>query len=110
MVDEEHDVSAASNGAEALELIEQNDGDFDIVLCDLMMPVMSGAELLEQCQIQFPDVADRIVFSTGGATEPELVLMLRERMKRGFPVLQKPFGMSEFLAVIEAVSQRGCTR
>ena len=104
MVDEEHDVSAASNGAEALELIEQDDGDFDIVLCDLMMPVMSGAELLEQCQIQFPDVADRIVFSTGGATEPELVLMLRERMERGFPVLQKPFGMSEFLAVIEAVS------
>ena len=41
-----HEPVTAANGEEALRLIEQ--GDFDLVLLDLELPVLSGLEILER--------------------------------------------------------------
>jgi CheY-like chemotaxis protein len=40
---------------------------FDIILCDLMMPTMTGIEFYETLLAQNPDLARRVVFISGGA-------------------------------------------
>lgn len=50
----------ASSGQEALELLE--DGDFEVVVTDMRMPGMDGAELLQKVSDRYPDMI-RIVLS-----------------------------------------------
>ncbi len=63
---DQHDVETASNGREALLKLSQ-EGPFDLIVCDLMMPEMTGMELHRAVRTWAPDVADRFVFLTGGA-------------------------------------------
>jgi PAS domain S-box-containing protein len=62
----EHDVQTADRARTALDRIA--DGDrFDLVLCDLMMPDVSGMAFYDEVGILDPALRDRIVFVTGGA-------------------------------------------
>lgn len=63
---DQHDVEIAANGREALERI-RDDGPFDLVVCDLMMPIMTGMELHAAVRAFDPEAARRFVFLTGGA-------------------------------------------
>lgn len=45
-----YSVVAVENGKLALELLLNNHGRFDLVLCDMMLPVMNGIELLDELQ------------------------------------------------------------
>ena len=47
-------VLTANSGAQALELIEKGDATIDLVITDLVMPRMSGRELMEQIQLRSP--------------------------------------------------------
>ncbi len=60
-----HRVTLASSGAEALALLQAN--RYDVVLCDLMMPGLSGMDLHERLARSAPEVANRMIFLTGGA-------------------------------------------
>lgn len=94
-----HDVTTASSGASALELLER-DSAFGVVLCDLMMPELTGMELYDRIKQQNPDLAARFVFMTGGAFHPEV----REFVARGErPCLDKPFDRSLLLETIDEV-------
>ena len=67
---DECDVKTATSGREALEIL-RSDQEFDVVLCDLMMPDVSGMDVHERIARDRPDVARRFVFVTGGAfTQP----------------------------------------
>jgi len=61
-----HDVLEASSGLEAKRLIE-DDGAFDLILCDMMMSAMSGAEFYQWLADARPALARRVVFVSGGA-------------------------------------------
>jgi two-component system, NtrC family, sensor kinase len=61
-----HEITAVSSGAEALEVLAERT-DFDLILCDLMMPGMTGMELYEVLAARHPDLLGHVVFSTGGA-------------------------------------------
>jgi len=63
---EHADVTTAADGFEARELLE-NDSEFDAILCDLMMPGMSGSELYQWVDRSFPSLARRMIFMTGAA-------------------------------------------
>jgi PAS domain S-box-containing protein len=69
MLKERCAVSTATSGREALERVTQ-EGSFDLILCDLMMPDVTGAELFETVRAVRPEMADRFVFMTGGAFTP----------------------------------------
>jgi CheY-like chemotaxis protein len=66
MLKAEHDLVTAASGKAAQSIIER-DQDFDVILCDLMMPEMTGMELHEWLLAEHPVLADRVVFLSGGA-------------------------------------------
>ena len=67
----EHDVVLLTNAAEALAQVKEGER-FDLLLCDLMMPGMNGMEFHVELEACAPEVAKRIVFLTGGATNPRV--------------------------------------
>jgi PAS domain S-box-containing protein len=62
----DHDVTAVTSGRDALLALAQR-SDFDVVLCDLMMPVMGGIDLFMRIRELYPGLEQRVVFMTGGA-------------------------------------------
>ncbi len=66
---DEHDVTVATGGAAALELLGSS--AFDVVLCDLIMPKMSGMELYRTVKERNAGMATRFVFMTAGALLPQ---------------------------------------
>lgn len=62
----EHLVSTTQQAQEALEWL-QGGQVFDVILCDLMMPQMTGMDFYEELQRVSPEHASRVIFLTGGA-------------------------------------------
>jgi PAS domain S-box-containing protein len=65
----EHDVTVINDGRIALERIAKGER-FDVILCDLMMPDLTGAELHAALRELSPEMADQMIFITGGAFSP----------------------------------------
>ncbi|HEY6080129.1 MAG TPA: ATP-binding protein, partial [Polyangiaceae bacterium] len=63
---EKHDVDVAASGRDALERLSK-DSDYDLVLCDLMMPDVSGEHVFQAVSQHTPGLVPRFVFMTGGA-------------------------------------------
>jgi two-component system cell cycle sensor histidine kinase/response regulator CckA len=87
---DEHEVVAVTSGQAALDLLAVDDG-FDLVLCDLMMPRMSGMDLWARVNASRPALADRFVFVTGGAFTPEAIRFLAA----DHPQMEKPFDLAQ---------------
>jgi CheY-like chemotaxis protein len=95
----EHDVVVVHSGAAALSAIE-SPRPFDVVLCDLMMPGMTGMELHRTLALRRPEVAERMVFVTGGAfTETAEDFLDRVALHR----MDKPFDPRALQAVVRAL-------
>jgi CheY-like chemotaxis protein len=62
----DHDVTIAALAVDALTMIAGGER-FDVILCDLMMPQMTGTDLHAALRRVAPDQADKMVFLTGGA-------------------------------------------
>jgi two-component system cell cycle sensor histidine kinase/response regulator CckA len=60
-----HDVDAVSSGRQALEQLAVQP-DYDVILCDVMMPDISGMDLHAELQRTLPRLAERMAFITGG--------------------------------------------
>ena len=60
----EFEVEVLGNGREALERLRR-DPPFDAVLCDLIMPEMTGMDVHEALSETDPELASRIIFMTG---------------------------------------------
>ena len=84
----EHDVEVVVSSKKALEMLLSEQGTYDVILCDLMMPEMTGMELHAQLHAALPERAQRMVFVTGGAYTPAAQSFL-ERVPN--PRLEKPF-------------------
>jgi PAS domain S-box-containing protein len=99
----ESEVDTAASAAEALEHL-QGPAAYDLVLCDLMMPETSGADLCRRLESERPDAARRIVFMTGGAVSENLDAYLAESPR---PVLDKPFTPDELKEFVRQQLQHG---
>jgi PAS domain S-box-containing protein len=97
---EDHDVVVAGSGREALEILRR-DPEFDVVLCDLMMPELSGADVYEWLKPVEPELVERFVFMTGGAFTSRAERFLAEV---GNPRLDKPFHPEELRSLILRVA------
>jgi len=87
-----HETVEASSGAEARQVLEGDQG-FDLVLCDMMMPKVSGMDLHRWLREAHPALARRLVFVTGGAFTPRA----REYLNSVDNLrLEKPFDVANF--------------
>ena len=93
-----HDVMTTQDARQALEWIAAGDR-FDLILCDMMMPLMTGMEFYTRLHTLLPQQASRVVFMTGGAFTPRA----REFLAR-LPNLrlEKPFDVDHILAMVSA--------
>ena len=66
----DHDVSCSMRAEDALERFNRGE-QFDVILCDLMMPTMTGMELYAALVRSAPEQARRFIFVTGGACSVE---------------------------------------
>jgi CheY-like chemotaxis protein len=102
------DVVVMNHGRDALALLSENPTPgFDVVLCDLMMPEITGEEVYTEVTRRWPDLARRFVFMTGGAFTPRGRRFLESVSA---PVLEKPFDASQVRALVTeraAGSSRG---
>lgn len=97
MLADAHEVITALGGRDAL-LVLQKEPSFDVILCDLQMPEMSGMELYAKIKARYPEMADRFVFATGGAFSSEA----KRFLDQGISCIGKPFRIDELTAAIEA--------
>ena len=96
----ELDVTHVTRGREALAKIAAGER-YDAVLCDLMMPEMSGIELFLELQRCDPALAHRVVFLTGGAFTDHARDFIASAEH---PPLEKPFTESQLRAAIERLT------
>jgi CheY-like chemotaxis protein len=95
-----HHVVAASGGAEALALLER---DFDLVLCDLMMPGVTGMDVAERLATSGHPALEVLVLMTGGAvTERAQRFLATTRLS----VLHKPVEPAALAELTAAAARR----
>lgn len=92
----EHDVTVVSSAGAALARIAAGER-FDVLLCDLMMPVLSGMDLHGKLLTVAPDQAGCMIFLTGGAFTPAARAFL-DGVEN--PVLEKPFDLNTLRALV----------
>lgn len=97
----EHTVDVAADGESALAAIAAS--DFDVILCDLMMPNMNGREVYERIRERWPGREQRVVFVTGGAFVPSLAGFLESIDNL---TLFKPFTIEQVLALVREATAR----
>jgi nitrogen-specific signal transduction histidine kinase/CheY-like chemotaxis protein len=90
----EYDVTLTTSSRDALAAMEQ--GGFDVVLCDLMMPDVDGLTLYRMVA---PDLRRKFVFVTGGPFSPEVQRFFDEVPGRR---LDKPFEPEQLRAIVRA--------
>ncbi len=86
---QEYEVVVSMSGQDASNLLN-HDKRFDLILCDLLMPGVSGMDLYRELQQQSPGFETRIVFITGGAFTPRAAQFLQNVPN---PRLEKPFDL-----------------
>jgi len=90
-----HDVTAAADGAEALELIVRSEGRFDLLLADIRMPVMDGIALALATARDYPKLT--ILLMTGYADQRERAHGLDALIH---DVISKPFTLSQIRSAV----------
>jgi two-component system, NtrC family, sensor kinase len=91
-----HDVSVTASAREAIGEIGAG-ARFDVILCDLMMPEMSGMDLHAKLMEIVPQQAERIVFMTGDVFANRARVFLDQTAS---PRLEKPFDVSHLRALV----------
>lgn len=98
-----HRVLLAKDGLEAVETFKNNHSEIDLVLLDLVMPQLNGADCFEQ--LEKIDSKVRVVLMSGIIGENNGGTILKS--DRCFHVLRKPFGLSDLIGITnKALSDR----
>ena len=89
-------MTLASTAGDARERILSGE-QYDVILCDLMMPQMTGMDLHGELLRLAPEQASRMVFLTGGAFTPDARAFLD-----GVPNqrIEKPFDTQHLRAIV----------
>ncbi|MSP60439.1 MAG: PAS domain S-box protein [Myxococcales bacterium] len=92
----EHEVTAVASAREAIDEVIGGKR-YDIILCDLMMPEMTGMDLHDEFSRIAPDQVDQLIFVTGGAFTARARDFLDAVPNQR---IEKPFDMKSLRALI----------
>lgn len=105
LIELDHDVVAVDGARAALDLVAEPGANFDVILCDMMMPDLDGVDFLDRLG-ESPCLAplrDRVVFISGGTFTARTQAFLAEGKAT---LLAKPFRRQQLLAAISAKRPR----
>jgi len=97
------DVVIVASGAAALAALAGPEPGFDAIVCDMMMPGMTGEELYGAVTRAHPHVARRFLFMTGGAFGPADRRFLDSVMA---PLIEKPFDLAALRDLVRGHIER----
>ena len=99
LVPEGYEVLSAENGREALDLLLTESPD--VILCDLLMPVMGAFEVIEEVKVKYPDLP--LIVITGHGTVATAV----EAMRKGaYDFITKPFAADHLILIIKRALEK----
>jgi CheY-like chemotaxis protein len=99
LLEGEHEIVATSDPLAAVESVRAG-ARFDAILCDLMMPSMSGMEVHEAITRVDAEQARRMAFMTGGAFTP-LAIRFLEAVEN--PRIEKPLQHDALRALLRTL-------
>jgi PAS domain S-box-containing protein len=102
LLSKEHDVVAVAKAKAALALCAGGE-TFDVILCDLMMPDMTGMDLHRELSRVAPEQAGRMIFMTGGAFTAKAWTFLSDPGREN---VEKPFDPKTLRAIVRRHVQR----
>jgi DNA-binding response OmpR family regulator len=95
------EVEEAEDGRVARDLLLSSElHRYDVVMCDLRMPHLSGVELYRQLLASRPDLVRRLLFSTGDVVSSDAAEFLAES---GRPVIEKPFELAKLEELLHEI-------
>ena len=90
-----YQVDFAQNGVAAASMLMK--ADYDLLLVDIKTPVMDGKQLYHYIEERYPQLADRVIFTTGDVISEDTQSFLA---RTGRPFLLKPFSPDELGALV----------
>jgi CheY-like chemotaxis protein len=101
-----HTVILAADGRECLQRLSEQHNKIDVVLLDLIMPVMDGCECFEQLQALYPDLP--VIFCSGytkgSIPIPEVAQDNIDEANERYAFLHKPWAPDELEATLALVT------
>ena len=97
-----YNVHAAESGLKAIELYQQHQDSIDIIVLDMIMPDMNGAETFNRIRKINPQA--KVLLSSGYSIDGQASQILN-RGCNGF--IQKPFNLAELSQKLREILQRG---
>ena len=99
-----YNVLLAADGREALEILEARRGEIALVVLDLTMPRLSGAQALPKMLERRPDLK---VITTSGYTVDDSLGLLATRGEAGpIAFMQKPYSPRDLVETVRSVLDR----
>ena len=95
LTNEDFEVDIAVNGKVAQDMIEEQ--QYALYLIDIRLPVMTGMELYQWLQEKHPQLASRVIFTTGSVIGGDTQSFLEQTAK---PYLPKPFTPDELKDIV----------
>jgi len=96
LADENFLVDVAFDGEEAILKVKAH--DYDALICDLKMPRLRGDDFYLKVKEMRPSLADRFIFITGFAADPNIALFLN---KHDVKYLVKPFHIQGLIKCVK---------
>ena len=93
------EVAFAHNGREALDRLAES-LDYDVIVCDVMMPDLSGVDVYKHVAARYPGVEKKIVFISGGALSRDIEQFLRQVPNE---LITKPFSPQRIRDIVTAL-------
>ncbi|MES2216953.1 MAG: response regulator [Pseudomonadota bacterium] len=66
MLDDLYDITIAAGGRKAIDLINDKNNHYDLIICDVSMPDVNGVNLYLYIAKHHPELQKKIIFMTGG--------------------------------------------
>ena len=98
----DHSCNGSTNIDDAIGMMQ--DKRYDFILCDIIMPIKGGKDLLQYCEKNMPDLLSKLIFMTGGT-----ITLKTDNCFQKYPMIQKPFRMQVLLSCIAQMTQRETT-
>ncbi len=89
------EIDIAVNGKVAQDMIEKR--QYDLLLLDIKMPVMTGMELYQWLQERHRQLISRVIFTSGSVVSGDTLVFLEQT---GRPYLPKPFIAAELITIV----------